>query len=712
VKQVFFRQGAIVVEEVPAPALEAGSVLVRTAYSCVSPGTELAGLRASGKPLLARVLAEPQRLRQAVDMVRARGVQRTLQAVRERVEALRTTGYSAAGAVIAVGSGITDLVPGDRVACAGALNAFHAEVIRVPRNLCVRVPDGLPLDEAATVTLGAIALQGIRRALPTLGETFVVIGLGALGQLTVQMLKANGCRAAVIDIDADRVRRALELGADFGLAGEDADVIDSLLRATDGHGADGVLITASGQSDAIVSLAFRLCRKKGRVVLVGDVGLNIDRHDIYEKELDFLVSTSYGPGRYDARYEEEGVDYPIGYVRWTENRNMAEYLALLSSRRVQVAALVGERRPIGEAAAAYASLSGAANRALMALLEYPQEARAPQRTVPNPAARRVPAGRLRLALVGAGSFMKGAHLPALDSLRDRYAIRAVVSRTGHNAQETARATGAAYGTTDLEAVLEDDQVDAVLVATRHHLHADLALRALRAGKHVLVEKPLALTRAQLDEIHAFYAGRSEDGAPLLLTGFNRRFSRYATTVKEKLARASNAPMLVYRMNAGNLPAGHWLHGTEGGGRNLGEACHIYDLFTFLADARALRIAAMAVPPRTGFYRADDNFSAVISYESGMVASLAYTAMGDPRAGKEQLEIFCDGEIVTLDDYRTLNSSKQGKLLETPQAEKGLLEELKAFHASVRGESVWPIPLWQQIHAMEIAFEVERQLGGN
>jgi len=691
-KQVFFHQGALVVDEVPSPAPEAGCVLVRTAFSCVSTGTELAGLRASGKPLWSRILTEPHNVRKAVQMVRARGISETLRAVRGATDARRPTGYSACGAVIAVGEGVPDFAVGEPVACAGAQSAFHAEVLRVPRNLCVRVPEGLALDAASTVTLGAIALQGVRRAQPTLGETFAVIGLGAIGQLTVQLLKANGCRVVALDIDPARVALACALGADHGLGADTGSLEESVFRATEGFGVDGALITASSGSDSIVSLAFRLCRKKGRVVLVGDVGLNLNRADIYEKELDFLVSTSYGPGRYDRRYEEDGLDYPIGHVRWTENRNMAEYLALLAAGRIRVDQLIAGRYPVENAPAAYKSLNEGG--ALLALLQYPADAgKAALRTVPNPAARPLPQGRLRIALVGAGSFLKSAHLPMLQALGERYAIRAVASRSGHNAQETASKAGAAYGTTDFQAVLEDGEVDAVLIATRHHLHAELTLRALRAGKHVLVEKPLALNAQELDGIRAFYAERS-GALPVLLTGFNRRFSRQAALLKQRIAGSSNPPILNYRMNAGYLPPEHWVHGPEGGGRNLGEACHIYDLFTFLLG-RVSTISAKAIAPRGGYYRADDNFAVLLGFESGALATFIYTAMGDASQPKEQAEIYLDGAVERLGEW---------------ESDKDLRGELEAFHAAVTGRSEWPIPLWQQLQATDIALRVNQQLG--
>jgi predicted dehydrogenase/threonine dehydrogenase-like Zn-dependent dehydrogenase len=603
--------------------------------------------------------------------------------------------------VIAVGAGVADLRVGDRVACAGAEHAFHAEIIRVPRNLCVPVPAGLGLDAAATVTLGAIALQGVRRAQPTLGETFAVIGLGLLGQLTVQLLKANGCRVIAMDIDAARVEQARVQGADFGLAAEDAATLERIYRLTDGHGADGAIITAATDSDALVSLAFRLCRKKGRVVLVGDVGLNLKRADIYEKELDFLVSTSYGPGRYDRRYEEEGLDYPIGQVRWTENRNMQEYLALLASRRVSPPVPLDTPFRIGDAAAAYATLAG--GKGLAALLEYPDAAREHARSVPNPSARPAAAGKLRLALVGAGNFARQAHLPVLAALADRCSIRAVMSRTGHNAQETARSTGAAYGTSDFQAVLDDREVDAVLIATRHDLHAELALRSLRAGKHVLVEKPLALRREDLAALRA----AQESGSPLLLTGYNRRFSPHAAALAAALRGRSGPVALEYHVNAGTLPGDHWLYGPQGGGRNLGEACHMYDLFGMLTDTRCSRVQALAGPAARPGVRRDDNFTATLAFEDGSIATLVYTALGDPASPKERLACHWDGRSAVLDDFRRLQISGAAPL-ETRMQEKGLREQWIAFLDAIR-DGASPVPAWQQWQACEIALDVQHAL---
>src|SRR5688572_17328506 len=364
-KQVLVSGGAARLEEVPAPVLEPGTVLVRMDHSCISIGTEMAGLASSGLPLWKRALRQPAKVRQVLEMIVSDGLTQTRRAVQERLSVESPTGYSGAGVVLEVGAGVDEFRPGDRVACAGAQCAFHAEIVRIPRNLAVAVPDNLGLAEASTVALGAIALQGVRRAAPTLGETFVVLGLGILGQLTAQLLRANGCRVIGVDLDRARIALAISQGMNVGIQSDDAADVEQVARLTGGAGADGVIITAAGPSDGIVSTAFRMCRKKARVVLVGDVGLNLDRADFYAKELDFLISTSYGPGRYERRYEEEGFDYPLAQVRWTENRNMSEYLRLAAEGAVRIAPLIAAVHPIGEVETAYRSLQADNPRPLM-----------------------------------------------------------------------------------------------------------------------------------------------------------------------------------------------------------------------------------------------------------------------------------------------------------------------------------------------------------
>ena len=709
-KQVLISQGAAVVEEVPAPVNEAQTVLVRVNHSCISVGTEMSGIQATGVPLWKRALKQPSRVKAAAALVAAHGIAGTKEIIAGRMGAGFPTGYSLSGIVIEVGAGITDLEIGDRVSCAGAQCAHHAEIVRVPRNLCVPVPEGVDFASASAVTLGAIAMQGVRRASPTLGENFVVIGLGVLGQLTAQLLRANGCRVIGVDLDRKRIALARELGMDCGIHPDDGDDIAQIARLTDGIGADGVIITAATPSDAVVSTAFKMCRRKGRVVLVGDVGLHLNRADFYQKEIDFFISTSYGPGRYDSHYEEEGLDYPVSYVRWTENRNLSEFLRLIGDSKIQVAPLIAKTFPLADAGAAYESLKSGESRPLMVLLSYPNagESAPIQRKIPNSAAKSAVSGQIRIAIAGAGGFAKGTHLPNLQALSQSYHLQAVMSRTGHNATATAKQFGANYATTDFAQILHDPDIDAVLIAARHNLHGDMALQALRAGKSVLVEKPLALNRDELNSIVSFY--EQNPNGPLLLTGFNRRFSPIGQRIRE-LTAARSAPMLLnYRMNAGYLPRDHWTQTAEGGGRNIGEACHIYDLFNFLTDAKITSVHAAAIRSATAHYGQTDNFVATLTYADGSVATLTYTALGAKEYPKEHLECYVDGKVLVMEDYRKLTVyGAKAKGVDIPTVDKGQKQELEAFAKALKSGGDWPIPLWQQIQATEISFDVEAQI---
>lgn len=701
-KQVLIRGGGVVVEDVPAPAAGPRSVLVRVEWSCVSAGTESASVAMSALPLYRRALKQPEHARRAIEIARTEGFVRTYKRVRGQLAAGLPTGYSAAGVVVDAGAEVEGFAVGDRVACAGAGIANHAELIDVPVNLVVRVPEDVSLDDASTVTLGAIALQGIRRAAPTLGESVGVIGLGILGQLTVQMLRANGCRVLATDLDAERVAQAVAHGA------EDAtgDFAERCRSLTGGFGADAVIVTAATASSEPMHDAAQACRRKGRVVIVGDVGLDLRRGDLYAKELDVVMSTSYGPGRYDDVYELEGRDYPIGYVRWTENRNMAEYLRLLADGAVRLGDLTRRTFAVDDAQQAYESLKGA-DKPLLALLEYPERDDAATRTVrlrrlaPRP-------GVVRVALVGAGGFAQGSHVPNLLKLRDRFELRAVVSRTGSTAKAVADRAEAAYATTDLEEVLADGDIDLVLISTRHDLHAEQTLRALTAGKHVFVEKPTALNEAELSQIEAFYADR--DG-PLLMTGFNRRFSPAAVHARAALAVRTTPLVAEYRMNAGYIPLDHWVHGPEGGGRNIGEACHVYDLFdSLVGDVEVESVTARGIRADGTRLAANDNFVATVAYADGSVCTLTYTALGNRDHPKERMEVFADGMVIALDDYKTLSVAGRGSGWRGTTQQKGHVEELEALARALRDGGAWPISLDEQLRAMRIAFAVEAQIG--
>ncbi len=712
-KQVLIKKGAAHTVEVPIPQMAQGEVLVRVQVSCLSIGTELSGLRGSGIPIWKKALAQPEKVKATLKMVTKQGVRKTLGIIEEKTEAAHLTGYSAAGIVVAVGSDVTDIAVNDRVACAGAQYAYHAEYISVARNLCTVIPEDVDFESASTVTLGAIALQGVRRAKPTIGETFVVIGLGILGQITVQILRANGCRVVGIDTDQARIDFATSLGMEHGQLAESSD-IESVFRFSDGHGADGVIIAAATPSDSVVSTAFKMCRKKGRVILVGDVGLSLSRADFYVKEIDFLISTSYGPGRYDRHYEEEGLDYPIGYVRWTENRNMAEFLRLIATGRVQVAPMIALRFPIEEAAAAYDAIGGS-EKPLLAILTYESNKGEgyPIRKMNISASPRLEQSKIRIALIGAGEFARLTHLPNLKQLKNEYHLRAVVNRSGPSVKAVGSQYGVDYVSTDPNDVFDDPEIDAVLIATRHHLHGPLALAALNAGKHVLVEKPLTLSENEITEFKTFFEGEAEGTGrtdkPILLTGYNRRFSTYARRMKELVVNRSTPFMLNYRMNAGYIPQDHWVHTLEGGGRNIGEACHIYDLFTYLTDSETNVISAQAIKPGTGYYSRNDNFVATISFKDGSLATLTYTALGHSKFPKEYAELYVDGRVVVMDDYHSLKLYGSSNASYTTRLQdKGLLSELDSFAKGIRSGE-WPIPLWHQFQVSEIAFEVENQI---
>lgn len=715
-KQVFIRNGRAVVEDVPAPRPEPGEVLVRVRRSCISVGTEMSGLQATNQPIWKRALTRPDKVVKALNMMATRGVAETMNIVKGQINAGLVVGYSAAGTVAALGDGVDDLEVGDRVACAGAQAAHHAEIIRVPRNLTVAVPDAVSFDDAATVTVGAIALQGVRRAAPTLGETFVVVGLGLIGQLTVQMLKANGCNVIGIDVAADRVARAEELGLDIGLlAGAEPPVRD-IGRLTGGVGADGAIVTAAARDPRVLGDAFKLCRRKGRVVLVGDVPIEIDRADIYRNEIDFRISTSYGPGRYDRRYEEEGLDYPVSYVRWTENRNMQAYLDLIAQGKVTPGRLIDKVFPVDEAPAAYASLDSAeSDRPLGVTLAYDA---GDAEFAGILAGRRIQLelglpkrdGPVQVGVVGPGSFLQSVHLPNMAAMDDAFQIRGVMSRTAHAAKTVAANQRAAYATTDIQELLADTDIELIMIGARHDAHGRCVLDALRAGKHVFVEKPLTIDEGEFAAISDFY-GEESSGKPLLLTGFNRRFAPGIDALQQELSKRDGPLMASYRMNAGYIPLDNWVHGAEGGGRNLGEACHIYDLFTALTDARVVSVTASGVSPQPGQRAVNDNFAATLRFDDGSVCDLIYTALGDSSWPKERMEVYCDQKVFELDDYVRAARSGEAKPLWSGSADKGHAAEIAKLHAALRKDGPWPIPLWQQLQATDIAFRVERALSG-
>jgi predicted dehydrogenase/NADPH:quinone reductase-like Zn-dependent oxidoreductase len=722
-RQVLLRDGRAVVEEVPAPALEPGRVLVRTAFSVLSAGTERDILAATEAPALLAQAADPDRLRRALGVLRQEGPAGLLDRLRARKAPTEAApGYAASGRVLAVGKGIADLPPGTSVACAGVGYACHAESLSVPRNLVVPVPNGVPLEEAAVATLGALSLQGVRRSRIEIGECAVVLGLGLVGTLVAQILRAAG--AVVLGFDADRARaaRARALGFEaHDLASRDPR--DEVPRATGGMLADAVLVCAASRGSEVTNLALRLSRKKGRVVLVGVVGLEIDRSLMYEKELDLLMSTSYGPGRYDPAYEEKGLDYPLPYVRWTENRNMAAFLGLLATGRVQLRPIIDRVLPLEDAARAYELIGeGTGPRPLGVLLSYgdspADEPRAPGAGSPSrpraasgdDAVDPLPAGTgtIGVALCGAGAFVKAAHLPALRGSRD-FTLRAVVAGTSKSARETARRFAIPLAATDLQQALEDPGVHLVLVGTRHHLHASQVSRSLRSGCHVLAEKPLCLDEQDLPAL----LQDARTARRLLAVGFNRRYSALSRRAREVLRQLRGPSVALYRVNAGALPATHWVQDPEqGGGRIVGECCHFVDLLLFLIEEPIEGIEAKALPSDGSGVVQSDSFAATILFGSGSRAVLVYTGLGDPGLPKERLEIFKGGAALALDDFRSLSvHGGPGGSLTLPQQDKGIAAQLEAVSRRLRGEPSEVISLAEIEAAMRATFRLDRAVRG-
>ena len=661
-KKISFHNLRAVIEEAPVPAAGDNEVLVKVERSCIVPGFE--------------------------------------------------TVLSVSGIVLEAGNTVHDIFPGDIVACAGAPGTQHAEIICVTRNLLVPVPEELGFDEAATVAFGAIALQGVRRAGPSLGEIIAVIGLGLIGQLTAQLLKANGCRVIGCDADDSRIRCAGDFGMDYGFNHDKSGTEHTPADFTGGTGIDGIIVTAPGSEKNTADI-FQLCRKHGRIVSIGDMTVGTNPSDLAQKEPEISLSTFFGPGRYEQEYEGKNIDFPISYVRWTENRNMREYLQLIADGKVSVESLTGDAVPIADAADAFVLSNIAADNPLKTILSWPESdaVQRPVKRMKSPSVADSETQRVRIALIGAGGFAKAVHLPNIKQLGELYSLQAVVSASQDNADAAAQEFGAQYSTTEYRKVLEDSSIDAVCITTRHNLHAEMTAEALKAGKHVLVEKPLALNHDELDTIRNVIVSFGDGKAPLLMTGFNRRFSPFACRIHELTKDRANPLMMNYRMNAGHIPLDHWVHTAEGGGRNIGEACHIYDLFTYLTGAEVRSVEVNSVKPSDESISNRNNFIATVTFADGSVAALVYTALGSADYPKEKLEVYCDNKALVLDNYNELVCyGVQDSALSYP-GDKGHLRELRAFAEAVIGGGGWPIPLWQQFQAMETAFEVDRLLIG-
>jgi predicted dehydrogenase/threonine dehydrogenase-like Zn-dependent dehydrogenase len=693
------RTGEIAVAEVPVPQLLPGCVLVRVAASVVSAGTERASSEFASKSLLQKAKARPDLVRDVFTKLQRDGVASTWNAVHSRLDQPLALGYSSAGTVVAVGEGITDVLVGERVACAGAGYASHAEFACIPRLLLAKVtsPD-VSLDEAAFATLGAVALHGVRTAEAKLGDTVAVIGLGLLGQLTLQILRAAGCRVIGLDLNPGRAALALRLGADA--ACDTAETFRNLCQhATGGRGADAVLIAAETASSEPVNLAGAVARERAIVCAVGTVGMDIQRRVFFEKELDFRISRSYGPGRYDSAFEQKGHDYPIGYVRWTETRNMEAFLDLLAGAKIDVRPIISHRIPVENAAAAYDLINTKTSEAALGvLITYPQSASTPTNRVKVGSESTTATGTIRLGVIGAGLFATGTLLPAIKSISG-IELACVCTATGARARNAAEKFGFRYCATDENEILHDESINVVVIATRHRLHARQVVAAIGAGKHVFCEKPLCLTEDELGDI---VRARAEGGASALLVGFNRRFSPMALRLKTFFAPVQEPLLMHYRVNAGFLKPDHWTQDPAEGGRILGEVCHFVDFLTFLAGAWPVRVQTHALA-NSGLY-SDDNLVIQMEFANGSQGTITYVANGDKAYSKERVEVFGGGTVGVLEDFRELELSRGGRKQSERSRlaqDKGHRAEWEAFAKALREGGTAPIA-FEEIVAVSLA----------
>lgn len=710
-KQVFQNLGTGETElaEVPCPQVKPGCLLIQSRASLVSIGTERMVLEFGKANLFEKAMQQPEKVKQVLEKVKTDGLFATLDAVRSKLDKPIALGYSNSGTVLQVGDGVSGFVVGDRVVS----NGPHAEVVCVPKNLCAKIPDGVDDETAPFTVVASIALQGVRLIQPTLGERIVVIGLGLVGLLTVQILQAHGCRVLGIEFNEEKLKLAETLGVETVHLGSGEDPVASGMSFSGGRGVDGVLITAATQSNEPVHQAAQMCRKRGRIVLVGVTGLELQRNDFYEKELSFQVSSSYGPGRYDPDYEERGNDYPFGFVRWTEQRNFQTVLELMAGGRLRTKILITHRFPFHQAMQAY-QLIHESQSPLGVLLQHPEpdETRRETITIPtvilknltgnNGSASKTPG--VVAAMVGAGGFATGVLLPALQRAGIR--LKTIASLGGLNGMHAGRKFGFENTTTDPDSILNDPEINAVFITTRHDNHADLVCRGLKSGKHVFVEKPLALNREQLRQIIDIYEETGKKNGPLILfTGFNRRFSPHVVKMKSLLEAVKEPKSMIMTVNAGAVPAKHWVQDQKiGGGRIIGEGCHFIDLLRFLTGSPIRMVQASKIESRLD---SADNVTFTLSFEDGSIGTVHYFAGGHKSFPKERLDVFSSGKILSLDNFQTLTGYgwSNFKRMHLWRQDKGHFGEIKAFIQAVQNGSSSPISFPELIEVTETSFKV-------
>lgn len=706
-RQAIVKKGKVFYTDTPAPELPDNSVFIKVFHSCISPGTEITGVQASGKPILQKAMEKPEKVRKLIQWLSEDGLSTAYKKYQSETEIGNPTGYSASGIVLQIGKSVKKIKIGDIVAATGG-TANHADYIVVPENLLCIVPKGLDSTQASTVAIGAIALHGVHRACLTIGELAVVFGTGLIGLITIQILRSAGVRVAAIDINNQRLEMAKDAGAEKTSNPAQENSVDIIQNWSGGMGVDAVLFTAATGESKPLSDAFQMCRRKGKLVLIGTAGMQIDRKDIYPKEIDFLISSSYGPGRYDMAYEQEGVDYPYAFVRWTENRNMAEYLRLLKSEQVSIKPYISSIIEADELEKAFSSFETYQEKPLCVILQFND----PEANITTSMSRaeqivaqviQTKDHKLRVGIVGFGGFTKSIILPNLNKLSKYYEIEAAYSHSGYKAGEFATLYKIPAVVDSFETMCQNPDIDMVIISNNHASHGQMVLQSLKYGKHVYVEKPLAINSKELEDIENFYKENANLPVPILMVGYNRRFSPLITSIQPHIQTRVNPLMISYRMNAGRLPDDHWIH--REGGRIIGEACHIIDLFTYLTNSEVSEISNLSISPTNTYYHSVDNQSILFKFADGSVAHLQYFSTGNKQLSKEYMEIHFDGKSILLDDYQTLTGFGIGvsnQKYKSPQ--KGHIQELEYFAKYLlKQKPEWPIPLWQLLQTTKATF---------
>lgn len=717
-----YRTGELELAEVPVPLCSSNKILVKNMASLISIGTERSIIELGKKSLLGKAKARPDLVKRFIEKAKKEGFIKTFREALGRLDTPTPLGYSSAGIVVEVGSNVHKFSPGDRVACIGAGYASHAEYITVPEMLCAHLPERIAFEEGSFGMLGIIALHGIRCVKLTFGESIAVIGLGLLGLLTVQILKSYGCRVMGMDIDPIKVELAKKLGM-CNFFSEEDEFKNGLERATNGYGADAVIITAATKSDVPVNTAVDIARYGGRIVLVGVADIHPQRNEMWHKEVEIIVSKAGGPGTFDPFYENKGIDYPVGYVRWTENRNLEEFLRLIAEDKVDVKSLISHRFKIDQAEAVYKDmLDNKGGPYIGVILEYPELSVDNRYQILDISKRKIvlkptsnishlTSNTVSVGVIGAGLFGKALLLPALKKIKD-IRFHTLSTSSGANTYHAARRYGFENCTTDYREILNNKDINAVIILTPHSLHAKMVIEALKAGKNVFVEKPLCINEQELRDIIATYNSQLITNNCFLMVGYNRRFSPHSAKVREYLENRQDPMVINYRINAGFIPTDHWVHSEEeGGGRIIGEVCHFVDMIQFLTKSNPIRVYSERISGNNKTAVNSDNTVCVLKFEDGSVGNIIYSASGDKAFSREQIEIFCEGKTIVIKDYKEtfFHYSGKRKSFKTFNQEMGYKEELQHLFDVVSGR-VGPKPTPDEIFSSTLTvFKINEAL---